>query len=172
MKIKRFLAFSLSMVMMVSSAPALVFADETDPETTETTIVETSEPKETEEKKPSETEEKKPAETEEKETEPAESSEETDDEAVPEEKTEDRIPSDTASVEAKNAKAWGKLKWSFNSKTGVLSISGKGNMPAITSDNGAPWYDDRFHIEKIVIGKGITSISDYAFNWSFRCLKA
>ena len=71
MKIKRLLAFSLSMVMMVSAVPALVFADETDSETTETTIVETSEPKETkepEEKKPSETEETKPAETEEKET--------------------------------------------------------------------------------------------------------
>ena len=74
MKIKRLLAFSLSMVMLVSAVPALVFADETDSETIETTIVETSEPKETEEKKPSETEEKKPAETEEKETEPAESS--------------------------------------------------------------------------------------------------
>ena len=58
MKIKRLLAFSFSMVMMVSTVPALVFADETDSETTETTIVETSEPKETEEKKPSETEER------------------------------------------------------------------------------------------------------------------
>ena len=76
MKIKRLLAFSLSMVMMVSTVPALVFADETDSETTETTIVETSEPNETEEKKPSETEETKAAETEEKETESAESSEE------------------------------------------------------------------------------------------------
>ncbi|MCR5287945.1 MAG: hypothetical protein K6D93_08370 [Saccharofermentans sp.] len=77
MKIKRLLAFSLSMVMMVSTVPALVFADETDSETTETSIVETSEPKEMKEiekKKPSETEadkseEKKPAET--KETDPS-----------------------------------------------------------------------------------------------------
>ena len=137
MKIKRLLAFSLRMVMLVSALPGMVFADETDPETAETAIVETSEPEETEEKDTSE------------------SSKESGEETGPEETSD--------AVEAKDANTWGKLKWSFNSSTGVLSITGKGNMPAITSSKGAPWYDERNHIKKIVIGKGITSISDYAF---------
>ena len=38
MKLKRLLAFSLSMAMMVSAMPALVLADEADSGSTETTI--------------------------------------------------------------------------------------------------------------------------------------
>lgn len=164
MKIKRLLAFSLGIVMVVSTVPILVFADENE-ETTETTIVETTEPKETkeiEDKEPSETkgttDAADPTETEEK-----KSGESKDTES--EEIVEGEIPSDTASVEAKNANSWGKLKWSLNKSTGVLSVSGKGNMPAITSSKGAPWISDSYDIKKIVIGKGITSISDYAFYW-------
>ena len=117
MKLKRLLAFTLSMTMMVSSVPVLALADETSSETTETTVVETAEseekemekattkettketekpfeaedkkPEETEAGKPSETVETKPSETEISENESTKPSES--EETQPSESKEDKI---------------------------------------------------------------------------------
>ena len=62
MKIKRILAFTLSMTMIVSMVPALVLAEEPESKPEETTVAETSEEKEKETSKPSEKEPAKPEE--------------------------------------------------------------------------------------------------------------
>ena len=49
------------------------------------------------------------------------------------------------------------VKYSFDKKSGVLTISGKGEMPAEMT-----FHDDK-NIKKVVIKKGVTSVSDYAF---------
>ncbi|MBO4415661.1 MAG: leucine-rich repeat domain-containing protein [Lachnospiraceae bacterium] len=49
------------------------------------------------------------------------------------------------------------VTYSFNKKTGVLTISGKGDMPADMKFRG----DSK--IKKVVVKKGVTSICDYAF---------
>ena len=93
MKLKRLFAFSLSLTMAVGMMPALAFADETDTEPSETSVVETTESKESEEP-----EEKKPLETKEttKEAEPALTEETKADEPSESEETK---PSETKSSE-------------------------------------------------------------------------
>ena len=54
------------------------------------------------------------------------------------------------------------LTWSYSSE-GILTISGNGAMESYTSSNVVPWYTYRKSILKVVIGKDITSISNYAF---------
>lgn len=48
-------------------------------------------------------------------------------------------------------------------ENGVLTISGSGDMPTYTSYKNTPWYNVRANIVKIVVGDGITSISDQVF---------
>lgn len=55
----------------------------------------------------------------------------------------------------------GDLTWKLDG--GVLTISGKGDMPAM-EEYDAPWEDYRDRIQKVVIEKGVTSIGDYAFS--------
>ena len=65
----------------------------------------------------------------------------------------------------------GNINWSISN--GTLTISGSGDMPNynwIKTDvfNGtgystAPWEDESSKIKKIVVGRGITKIGDYAF---------
>ena len=95
MKFKRLLAFVVSASMIVGMFPALVLADENDPEPSKTTVVETTAPKATE---PSETKAKKP---EEKKTEPEQTKEEateTTEETKPSE-SEDNQPVETKPAE-------------------------------------------------------------------------
>ncbi len=56
----------------------------------------------------------------------------------------------------------GDLTWSFDSATGVLTVSGSGDMPSF--DTSAPWYGYMSQIKKIVVKNGVTSISDNAFS--------
>ena len=49
---------------------------------------------------------------------------------------------------------------------GTLSIEGSGAMPDYTSHTQQPWSEYRDKITKIVIGKDITSIGNYAFCYS------
>ena len=51
------------------------------------------------------------------------------------------------------------ITWKKDSD-GTLTISGTGDMADATS---ASWKDDRLHIKKIIINKGITSIGERAF---------
>lgn len=74
----------------------------------------------------------------------------------------------------------GNIKWSIDSKTMTLTISGKGSMNDYelygaqnlydTSGSTAPWFDsvelyrdNRPHIQSIVVEDGVTSIGNYAF---------
>lgn len=57
------------------------------------------------------------------------------------------------------------LTWSFNESTGVLTISGTGNMADYPSHSSSdiPWYSVLASIKSIEIGSGVTSIGSYAF---------
>ncbi len=57
------------------------------------------------------------------------------------------------------------VEWNFYGN-GVLRISGIGEMTNLTSHNQQPWKDYRHLVEKIVIGKDITYIADYAFAYT------
>ena len=51
----------------------------------------------------------------------------------------------------------------YSLQNGVLTITGTGALPDYTSASGAPWYQYRNSITSVVIGSGITSVSDYGF---------
>lgn len=55
------------------------------------------------------------------------------------------------------------LEWSFDETSGVLTISGSGEMRGYAADT-MPWYDIAAKITKVVIGEGVTSIGKNAFN--------
>ena len=93
MKIKRLLAFTLSMAMIVSMVPALVFADETQSEPEETVTTDTTETEEKETVKP---EEEKTAETQEEPNEPEDkASAESGEEGKSDKTVEAQLPSQT-----------------------------------------------------------------------------
>ncbi len=54
------------------------------------------------------------------------------------------------------------VTWSFFD--GVLSIRGSGDMDSWSDVTMVPWHAEREAITKIIIGKNITSIGNYAFN--------
>ena len=54
------------------------------------------------------------------------------------------------------------LTWSLDTSTGVLEITGSGNMVNYSSDS-MPWYDYRSDIKTVTIGNGVTSIGFSAF---------
>lgn len=57
------------------------------------------------------------------------------------------------------------LYWSLNPFTGVMSITGSGEMYNYnTSDNKAPWYGVRKKITTVSISKDAESIGEYAFD--------
>ncbi|MBR6109290.1 MAG: leucine-rich repeat protein [Clostridia bacterium] len=53
------------------------------------------------------------------------------------------------------------LTWTLDTETGLLSITGTGEMDDYYSR--APWYDYRSDITSVSIGGGVTSIGDFAF---------
>ena len=58
-----------------------------------------------------------------------------------------------------------KLEWSFNESTGVLTISGAGDMADYSSQTGvAPWKVFANKITEIQIGEQVTGIGTEAFN--------
>lgn len=85
------------------------------------------------------------------------------------EQDEDVSPSTMAATSGKCGK---NAKWSYNSKTKTLTISGKGamcNYPSTVldpedDDEELPWHEAQLAIDKIIIKKGITSIGSYAFS--------
>ena len=54
------------------------------------------------------------------------------------------------------------LTWSLDTDTGVLTISGTGEMQNYSSGT-TPWYGHRSSIQTVIIGDGVTSIGDTAF---------
>ncbi len=57
------------------------------------------------------------------------------------------------------------IKWSFDTKTGTLSLNGSGAMPSYSSTSSVPWYNFREQIKNIVLSTGITTIGKYAFSY-------
>ena len=55
------------------------------------------------------------------------------------------------------------LSWEYISGTKTLSITGTGKMPDFGSDDERPWKDVSY-APKVVIGAGVTSVGDLAFN--------
>lgn len=58
------------------------------------------------------------------------------------------------------------LTWDFKETTGILTISGTGEMDNFNSSS-QPWVTIKDDVHKIIICDGVTSIGRYAFN---RCL--
>ena len=56
------------------------------------------------------------------------------------------------------------LTWSFNTKTGVLTIFGNGAMKDRTAGQSVPWKSYLASINTIVILPGVTAVGSYAFN--------
>lgn len=54
------------------------------------------------------------------------------------------------------------LTWTLTND-GALTISGTGDMPAFDSPTSLPWDSYREQITSVVIGEGVSSISDFAF---------
>lgn len=57
----------------------------------------------------------------------------------------------------------GNISWSFDTETGVLTISGMGAMTDYTAASETPWYSYAGLIKSVVIEDGITTVADYAF---------
>ena len=139
---KRWIALMLALAMCLSVLPASVLATElgSEAETTEVAAPEdTSEAAEVEEPQATET------------GEPVQ------------EPVEDVSPSTMAVTSGKCGK---NAKWSYNSKTKTLTISGKGAMYNYSWDKDPPWADNNQIVEQtrhIVVKEGITRIGNMAF---------
>ncbi len=57
----------------------------------------------------------------------------------------------------------GNISWSFDTETGVLTISGTGAMTDYTAASETPWYSYAELIKSVVIEEGVTTVADYAF---------
>ena len=56
------------------------------------------------------------------------------------------------------------LNWKVNTSTGLLTITGEGEMEDFDSAESVPWYDDRELITALNIGEGVTSVGANAFS--------
>lgn len=139
---KRLTALMLALAMCLSVLPASVLATELG---SEAEAVEVAAPEDTSEA--AEAEEPQAAETEEPDEAPVE----------------DISPSTMAATSGKCGK---NAKWSYNSKTKTLTISGKGAMYNYSWDKDPPWADNNQIVEQtrhIVVKEGITRIGNMAF---------
>lgn len=57
----------------------------------------------------------------------------------------------------------GAISWSFDTETGVLTISGEGAMTDYSAASETPWYSYAGLIKSVVIEEGVTTVADYAF---------
>ena len=57
------------------------------------------------------------------------------------------------------------VTWSFDTETGVLTISGMGEMEDYgdEEDHPAPWFDYNDLIQSVSVISGVTNVGDYAF---------
>ena len=75
-----------------------------------------------------------------------------------------RLCADHREVPDVNDKICGEnLTWSLDIETGVLTVSGTGDMYNYSVSEAAPWYSHQPYIKSVVIKDGATSIGDYAF---------
>ena len=180
MKIKRLLAFIISVAMIVGMVPTFVFAKELDLEADEPETTEAAEAEEEEEEKeePAESEDKEDAD-EEKDEDADESDEDDadDDEDLnapveanvivgkapsqSEEQSEEKSESASrAAVGSRIGKS--NVYWSFSG--GTLTVYGRGKMPAWKTEASVPWHSHRKDITRIIVRAGITTIGNFAFS--------
>ena len=57
------------------------------------------------------------------------------------------------------------LYWELDSETGVLEITGTGDMDNWTYYSHSPWRGYNTDFKTVLIGEGVTSIGDYAFDF-------
>ena len=75
------------------------------------------------------------------------------------------IPSYALADDAISGTCGDNLTWSFDEATGLLTISGTGEMQNYGLPIDVPWIKDfQSLIASVVIEKGVTSISQYAFD--------
>ena len=75
-----------------------------------------------------------------------------------------RLCADHREVPDVNDKICGEnLTWSLDIETGILTISGTGDMYNYSVSEAAPWYSHQPYIKSVVIKDGATSIGNYAF---------
>ena len=55
------------------------------------------------------------------------------------------------------------VSWTLNTNTGVLSITGQGEMEDYASSSEAPWGPYAYEIEHITVGTGVIRIGSHAF---------
>ena len=56
------------------------------------------------------------------------------------------------------------LKWELR-KSGMLTVTGKGEMTEWKYTAEIPWYQYRSKIQEVVIENGVTTVSDFSFNY-------
>jgi hypothetical protein len=71
----------------------------------------------------------------------------------------------SASAEIRNGVCGNDLTWTLDTNTGLLEISGTGDMYEYLG-NSAPWYEYSNNVKTIIISDGVTSIGSSAF-WEF-----
>lgn len=71
----------------------------------------------------------------------------------------------SVNAQATNGSCGDNATWSYDADEATLTISGTGAMANYTDDpSSTPWADYRTSIRKVVIGDGITSVGNCAFN--------
>lgn len=68
-----------------------------------------------------------------------------------------------ASAETLTGTCGDNLTWNYEDSTGVLTISGTGEMYNYDGGLKTPWYDVKKNITEIIIENGVTSVGKYAF---------
>ena len=68
-----------------------------------------------------------------------------------------------ADAATESGKCGDNLTWSLDTDTGVLTISGTGDMYNWDYSDDVPWYSNRSSIKTVVIGDSVTSIGACAF---------
>lgn len=69
------------------------------------------------------------------------------------------LETNDSSVSSDNSGITGDCTWTFDESTGILTISGNGEM-----GGGMPWYDYDSQIKKVIIQDGVTSIGDQSLS--------
>ncbi len=67
----------------------------------------------------------------------------------------------SANAEVYEGECGGTLSWSLDTESGLLQISGYGNMSY--SSTNAPWYDYRASVKEVSLPEKISAIGSYAF---------
>ncbi|MGN1320599.1 MAG: hypothetical protein ACI4U6_05745, partial [Acutalibacteraceae bacterium] len=68
------------------------------------------------------------------------------------------IPTVSVFAETLDGTCGENVTWSLDTDTGVLTISGSGDMSNYDWSNDAPWYSQRSSIKSVSIENGVTSI--------------